>query len=109
MNRRILAILLALFALGALSAVPAGAATRAHYASVAKKGIADARKHWWNSGHHWYNDRLNDHDQNPLATIWSIVPLFEAIDGQAIGHPTAKNRAAVASFANFAERYWNPP
>ncbi|MEA2350048.1 MAG: hypothetical protein QOG86_989 [Thermoleophilaceae bacterium] len=101
---------LAALVLTAVTAATANAAThgRAHYAALAKKGIADARKHWWNTSHHWYNDRLDDHDQNPLATIWSIVPLFEAIDGRAIGAPTAKNRAAVASFANFAERYWNP-
>jgi Glycosyl hydrolase family 76 len=102
------ALTAAALVLAALAAVPAGAAGRAHYAKVASKGIADARKRWWNSSHHWYDDRLNDTDRYPLATIWSIVPLWEAIDGRAIGNPSSKNRAAVESFANFAEKYWNP-
>jgi hypothetical protein len=86
----------------------AQAASRAHYRSVAKEGIAGAKRHWWSSSRRWYDDRLNDHDAHPLATIWSIVPLFEAIDGAAIGDPAKARVKAVRSFASKAEQYWNP-
>lgn len=86
----------------------AQAASRAHYRSVAGEGIADAKRHWWNSEEHWYDDRLHDGDAHPLATIWSIVPLFEAIDAAAIADPSKARLKAVRSFAAKAERYWNP-
>src|SRR4051812_2311296 len=88
-----LAALLALAAAGT-----AQAATRAHYRAVAKEGIADAKRHWWSASKRWYDDRLNDGDAYPLATVWSIVPLFEAIDGAAIGDPTKARLKAVRSF-----------
>jgi hypothetical protein len=106
-HRRLVACAcVALLALAAAGA--AQAASRAHYRAVAKAGIADAKRHWWSSSRQWYDDRLHDHDANPLATIWSIVPLFEAIDGAAIGDPTNARLRAVRSFASRAERYWNP-
>ena len=104
------AVAAALVALAASS--PAYATQRVHGASarfltLANQGIRDARTHWWNPGERWYNDRLNDGDRYPLATVWSIVPLFEAVDGAAIADPAKAKRKAVRSFANFAERYWN--
>jgi hypothetical protein len=105
--RRLLAAACAAAAILTLSNA-AEAASPAHYRSVAAKGIAAAKRHWWNGGSRWYDDRLHDHDAYPLATIWSIVPLFEAIDAQAIAQPTKARRAAVRSFAKGAERYWNP-
>ncbi len=92
-------------ALVALSCAPVASAT--DFLTPAKQGIRNARLHWWNPGERWYNDRLNDQDPFPLATTWSIVPLFEAIDGVAIAEPSNANRMAVRSFANVAERYWN--
>src|SRR5437870_1167499 len=83
-----------------------GAST--NYLSLANKGIRDARLNWWNAGERWYNDRLGDQDAFPLATDWSVVPLFEAIDGVAIADPSKSKRKDVRSFALFAERYWNP-
>jgi hypothetical protein len=71
-------------------------------------GIAAARSHWWDSKHNWYDSRLNDHRQYPLATIWDVVPLFEAVNARAIDSPTAKNRAAAKFFGGKAERYWDP-
>ena len=95
-----------------LFAVPATTASAAdgpaHWQALAKDGIRDARTHWWNSRHDWYDDRLDDRDQYPLATIWSAVPLFEAVDAMAIAKPTKANRQAVRRFATGAERYWNP-
>jgi len=83
------------------------ASERAHFLSVAKKAVSAAHSHWWDSRRRWYDDRLNDGDRYPLATIWSIVPLFEAIDGIAIAQPTKGNRAAVGTFAKKAERYFD--
>ena len=77
------------------------------YLTLAKKGIADARDSWWNLEHGWYNDRLDDHDEFPLGTIWTLFGLFEAIEGVAIAEPTPANRAAVRSFAAVAETYYN--
>ena len=56
---------------------------------------------------HWFNSRLNDSDASPLATIWGIVPLFEAVNGVAIAKPSAAHVKSVRSFATFAERYWD--
>ena len=102
---RATALIAALVALIALCYVPVASAT--DFMTPAKKGIRNARSHWWNPGQRWYNDRLNDQDPFPLATTWSVVPLFEAVNAVAIGQPTNANRKAVRSFANFAERYFN--
>ena len=80
---------------------------RANFLRVAQRGILDARLNWWNPHEHWYNDRLNDGDQYPQATVWSLSGLFEAIDAAQIAHPSKKNRRAVREFTNHAERYWN--
>ena len=105
---KIAALTSTLLLLFAIAATGAPAAERAHYVELAKDGVSDARRHWWNSRHDWYDDRLANHASYPLATIWSIVPLFEAVDALAIAKPTAANRRAVRRFADAAERYWNP-
>ena len=108
MTRRLLPLLIAV---AVLAAAPAAWATlqtdRATFRSEAAKGIAVAHTYWWDSRHSWYDSFLNDQRQYPQATVWSIVPLFEAIDARAIGSPSTKNKAAVKYFANKAERYWN--
>jgi uncharacterized protein YyaL (SSP411 family) len=81
---------------------------RAHFADLARQGIADARANWFDAGRGWWLDRLNDSRQYPLATIWSAVPLWEALNARAIASPTAANRAAVKAFAHGAERYYDP-
>ena len=103
-------MLLAVVALLAAAVAPPGAgasAARSHYLSLARKGVSRAHSHWWNRRQHWYNDRLHDHRRFRLATIWSIVPLFEAVDGVAIGSPGSRTKGAVKSFARQAERYWD--
>jgi hypothetical protein len=80
---------------------------RAQFMSLARRGVSDARKLWWNGPKHWYNDRRNDHDRYPLATIWSIVPQFEAINAIAIAQPTKSHRKAVTTFARKAETYFD--
>jgi hypothetical protein len=88
------------------SAPPLGAAQQ-RYLRLAQAGIARARLRFADRSHHWYLARLGDRDHYPLATIWDIVPLFEAIDAVAIAQPDAANRRAVARFAAGAERYLN--
>jgi hypothetical protein len=88
------------------SAPPLGAAQQ-RYLRLAQAGIARARLRFADRSHHWSLARLGDRDHYPLATIWDIVPLFEAIDAVAIAQPDAANRRAVARFAAGAERYLN--
>ncbi len=112
LRRRVLAPLAAAVAaacllLAASSASAATVRTSSDFLTLANQGIKDARAAYWNSHERWYNDRLNDGDQYPLATVWSIVPLFEAVDGVAIADPSKSKRQAVRNFALFAERYWN--
>jgi hypothetical protein len=94
------------FAAQPVRAQPSG--TRAHYLELAREGIANARRHWWNDELHWYNDSLRDQGRPPLATLWSIAPLFEAVDAVAIAEPSRQSLAAVRAFARQAELYWNP-
>jgi hypothetical protein len=96
----------------ALAALPASAHAglspqRAQYLKLAKKGVADAHSHWWNSRLRWYEDREHDGDRYPLATIWSIVPQFEALDAIAVAQGTAANRRAVKGFAKKAAQYYD--
>ncbi len=77
------------------------------YLSLARAAVARAEQRWSDRRRGWYDARLHDGERYPLATIWDIVPLFEAIDAIAIAQPTGANRAAVTRFATGAERYLN--
>lgn len=79
------------------------------YLRLAKKGISDSYKNFWNPQHSWFNDRLNDNDQFPLGTIWTIFPLWEAVSGVAKAEPKGHHQSEVAFFANTAEGYYNAP
>ena len=81
---------------------------RARFGQLARRGVADARAHWFDSGRRWWLERLNDTRRYPLATIWGVVPLWEALNARAIASPTAANRSAVKDFARGAERYYDP-
>jgi hypothetical protein len=82
-------------------------ASQQGYLALAEQGVAQARRRWADRRRGWYDARLRDHDRYPLATIWDIVPLFEALDAIAVAQPTPANRRAVAGFAAGAERYLN--
>lgn len=94
----------------------AAASQPLNFLDLADQGISQARTHWWNSGARWWNDNL---DPNlayeysngvhiPLGTVWSLTPLFEAIDGLQLAEPSASHRKAVRDFAIFADtHYWN--
>ena len=85
---------------------PLGGAQR-QYLALAEAAVAKAERAWRDRREGWYDARLEDHERYPLATIWDIVPLFQALDAIAIAQPTAANRAAVTRFATGAERYLN--
>ncbi len=94
---------------------PATQAGRARSAGVspqsnlqtAEAGVTRAGRLWWDKHLRWYDSRLGGHTRYPLATIWDSVPLFEAVDAIDIAAPTPAHRAAVATFARGAERYWD--
>jgi hypothetical protein len=86
---------------------PSASAPALPYLQLAEAGVARAQRTWHDRRLGWYDERLNDHERYPLATIWGIVPLFEAIDAIDIAAPSAAHRAAVAAFASGAERYFN--
>jgi hypothetical protein len=77
------------------------------YLSLAEQGVARAEHMWHDARLGWYDERLNDHERFPLATIWGIAPLFEALDAVEIAAPSPAHRAAVNAFARGAERYFN--
>ncbi|HTW41203.1 MAG TPA: glycoside hydrolase family 76 protein [Solirubrobacteraceae bacterium] len=82
-------------------------AAQERYLALAQAGVATAEQRWRNRRLGWYDERLNDHERYPLATIWGIVPLFESLDAIAIAQPSAANLHALAVFAAGAERYLN--
>lgn len=85
------------------------AAERDVFLGAALTGIAKAHSAWWNRQLGWYNDRLNSNwnRKRPLARLWSVYPLFEAVDATALAQPSPARRAAVRSFAAGAERYFD--
>jgi hypothetical protein len=77
------------------------------YLRLAEQGVTRVERTWHDARLGWYDERLNDHEHFPLATIWGIAPLFEALDAIEIAAPSSAHRAAVAAFAAGAERYFN--
>ncbi len=77
------------------------------YLQLAEQGVNRAQHTWHDHRLAWYDERLNDTDRYPLATIWGVVPLFEALDAIDIASPTPAHGAAVTAFASGAERYFN--
>jgi hypothetical protein len=77
------------------------------YLQLAERGVARAQSLWRDRRRGWYDERLNDRERYPLATIWGIAPLFEALDAIAIAAPSPAHRAAVVAFARGAERYFD--
>jgi uncharacterized protein YyaL (SSP411 family) len=97
----------------AVLSVPSGASgasftpTQASYRGLADHGVKTANRLWYNKRLRWYNDRLNSHKRFPLATIWSLVPLFEAANALAIADHSHAHVAKVRKLAAGAEKYFN--
>jgi len=85
---------------------PAGAPSLP-YLQLAERGVARAQGSWRDRRLGWYDERLNDHERYPLATIWGIVPLFETLDAIDIAAPSPAHRADLVAFATGAERYFD--
>src|SRR5438132_11673876 len=81
-------------------------AAQQHYLRLAKAGVARASL-WRDRRRGWYDDRLGDHERYPLARLWDIVPLFEALDAIAIPGPSPANRPPVTPAPPGAERPLN--
>ncbi len=99
------ALVLALVGAAALPA-PSSALSRsqAHYLAAAKRGVKQTGR-WWSPRLHWYRAVL---DQGRVASLWGIVPLFEALNGLQIAQPSGRHRHQLNKFARGAERYLNP-
>jgi hypothetical protein len=82
-------------------------AAQQRYLALAKAGIARAEERWRDRRGRWYDARLGGRERYPLARIWDIVPMFEALDGIAIAEPSRHNLRALERFAGGAERYLN--
>jgi hypothetical protein len=95
---------------GLVQASPVAALPRANeFLSTAEAGVALAGlpSNWGNRRFHWYNELLHDTARSPQATIWAIVPLFEAVDLDALASPIARSVGLVKHFASKAETYWD--
>jgi hypothetical protein len=99
--------LLALVLVG-LAVVPSASSalsrSQRHYLAAANKGVKKTHK-WWNHGRHWYASVLGGPN---AASLWGIVPLFEAMNGLQIAQPSKRHRHQLNRFARGAERYLNP-
>jgi hypothetical protein len=91
----------------ALLMYPSAAGATLPYLSLAEEGVTRAERAWHDAQRGWYDERLGDRERFPLATIWGIAPLFEALDAVEIAAPSPAHRAAVSAFANGAERYFD--
>jgi hypothetical protein len=84
---------------------PASALSRsqAHYLAAANRGVKQSHR-WWSHGLHWYRAVL---DQGRVASLWGIVPLFEAVNGLQIAQPSHRHLHQLNKFAWGAQRYLN--
>jgi hypothetical protein len=109
--RRLRVLLLVSLATASLGPILAGAVAAKQrpnqFLSVAEQGVRQASVYWGDARFHWYNELLHDTARSPEATIWGIVPLFEAVDYDALAAPSAANLALVRHFASKAETYWD--
>jgi len=103
-----LAVCLSTLALAWAAATPGPASalsrSQAHYLAAANRGVKQTHR-WWSHKMHWYRAVL---DQGRVASLWGIVPLFEALNGLQIAQPSGRHRHMLNKFARGAERYLNP-
>jgi hypothetical protein len=75
------------------------------YASLAAQGLRQARR-WRDRA--WYCEYLGcTGGPFALATIWCMVPMFEAVDALQTAQPSPAHEALVAHFGHESERYWD--
>jgi Glycosyl hydrolase family 76 len=98
--------LVALAVVGGVSVPSADALSHSQtrYLRAAKKGVKQTHR-WWNRGRHWYSSTLGG---NQSASLWGVVPVFEALNGLQLAQPSARHRHQLSRFAWGAQRYLNP-
>jgi hypothetical protein len=79
--------------------------TQKRFLDLAEVGVAKIHRFWWNGRRDWFDAEL--HNSGKVATLWDVVPLFEALNGIAIADPTSRHKDNVIGFANYAETYLN--
>jgi Glycosyl hydrolase family 76 len=103
----LLASLLALAIVG-VTVLAGGASawsrSQASYLAAANKGVKQTNR-WWSPRMHWYRSVIGGSN---VASLWGIVPLFEALNGLETAHPSHRHLRALNHFARGAERYLNP-
>ncbi len=75
------------------------------YLGLAEAGVAKIHRDWWNARDGKFDAEL--HNEGKVATLWDVVPLFEALDGIAKADPTNRHKENVIGIANYAETYLN--
>jgi Glycosyl hydrolase family 76 len=80
--------------------------SRRQYLALAEQGVAKTAL-WWDPKLHGYLAYLGDTQSRPLGTLWDNVSTFELLSEVAIAHPTRKALAAVESFGDSYQSYWN--
>ncbi len=108
-RRSSLAVLISLMALivAGVASMPSANAlssSQAHYLKAANKGVKQTHR-WWNRGRHWYSSTLGS---SQVASLWGVVPLFEALNGLEIAQPSRRHLRQLNRFAWGAQRYLNP-
>src|SRR5262249_39979178 len=98
------AFVCALVLLGLLAVPSQAPANPAAFLHAAKHGVARTSA-WWEKKRHWYRSTLSGKD---VASLWGVVPLFEAVNGIAAARPSPRNLGAVNFMAYGALRYLNP-
>ena len=76
------------------------------YEAIARKGVVDSRRRWWNLEAQWYTDHLHG-PAGDVATVWGVVHVFDSVSALAIAEPSRKRRLAVRRFAAVMEQYWS--
>jgi hypothetical protein len=74
---------------------------------LAELGI-EKTSEWWDGSADWFDDQLGSNPNRAQVSLWGSNGMFEALDEVAIADPTARTKAAVATFARGEQRYWNP-
>jgi hypothetical protein len=95
---------LAVAGVACLPSADAFSPSQARYLRAANKGVKQAHR-WWNRGRHWYSSTLGG---SQTASLWGVVPVFEALNGLQIAEPSARHRHQLSRFAWGAQRYLNP-
>ena len=107
-QRSSLAVMVSLVVVAAagVGASSAGALSpsQATYVKAANKGVKQTHR-WWNRGRHWYSSTLGS---SQVASLWGVVPLFEALNGLQIAQPSRRHLRQLNRFAWGAQRYLNP-